>query len=334
MRTGFCGVTHRFVRCPAAAFGLCILILSGPVHAASTLPQPRSTAEYREHLKLLASLIAQCQQHIDAPHCNADAVGPDDIVTASEQAGPRLMPYDWLRRPMELIGERKIGPADATVLLQDAAQRIQVEESEAPGVPGISRAAERTALTAILTRPEFRHADRSLTQRVLEAIAIWINRVLAGLVAYSSHRRWLGLLLEWGLVALACLGLAYWFIRQAQRARGVQPEGAARLENAPAMRNWQRLRQEAEDAARQQRWRDAVRGYYWATIARFESRGQWAVDRARTPREYLRLIVPGPRHDDMRLLTRRFESCWYGSDRATEQDCDTVRQLFERLAER
>ena len=92
------------------------------------------------------------------------------------------------------------------------------------------------------------------------------------------------------------------------------------------MRSWQRLRQEAEDAARQQRWRDAVRSYYWATIARFESRGQWTTDRARTPREYLRLVVPGhPRHDDLRLLTRRFESCWYVSDKATEQDCDTAR---------
>jgi hypothetical protein len=186
----------------------------------------------------------------------------------------------------------------------------------------------------VLERAEFRHADRSLTQRVLETIAIWINRRLAGLVEYSAHRRWLGLLLEWGLVALACLGLVYWFVRQTRRARGVQAESASRMEHAPAMRSWQRLRQEAEDAARQQRWRDAVRGYYWATIARFESRGQWPADRARTPREYLRLVLPGhPRHDDLRLLTRHFEFCWYGSDTATQRDCDAVRQLFERLVE-
>jgi Domain of unknown function (DUF4129) len=311
------------------------------VHAASTTPEPRTPAEYRDHLSVLAGLIAQCQQYTDASHCNPDAVGPDDIVTASEHAKPRLIPYGWLRQPMELIGERKISPADAKALLKDAAQRIQLEQSEAPGASSSGpfatspRAAEHTALAAILTRAEFRHADRSLTQRVLEAIAIWLNRVLAGLVAYSSHRRWLALLLEWGLVALACLGLAYWFVRQTRRARGLHPESAPRVENAPALRSWQRLRQEAEDAARQQRWRDAVRGYYWATITRFESRGQWAPDRARTPREYLRLVVPGhPRHDDLRLLTQRFESCWYGSDKATQQDCDTARQLFERLAER
>jgi hypothetical protein len=78
-----------------------------------------------------------------------------------------------------------------------------------------------------------------------------------------------------------------------------------------------------------------VRGYYWATIARFESRGQWPADYARTPREYLRLVEPGhPRHDDLRLLTGRFERCWYGADTATERDCDLARLLFERLVER
>jgi hypothetical protein len=292
-------------------------------------------------LAALAALIAQCQQHVDAAHCSADAVGPDDIVTASDKAQPRLIPYSWLRRPLELIATHKVSPADATRLLDDAAQRIRLEQSEAPGaLPSGSHEpssadAERTALTAILQRAEFRHADRSLTQRVLEAIAIWINRRLFGLMQYSSHRRWLGLLLEWGLVAAAALGLAYWLVRQTRRARGLQAESKSLVENSPAMRSWQRLHQEAEEAARQQRWRDAVRAYYWATIARFESRGQWPADRARTPREYLRLVLPGqPKHDDLRLLTRRFESCWYGSDTATERDCDAARQLFERLVER
>jgi hypothetical protein len=323
-----------------AAIALCMLACLGCARAASNTPQLRSQAEYRDHLRSLATLIAQCQQHTDASHCNADAVGPDDIVTATQQAGPRRIPYGWLRGLLDRIGSRKISPADAGPLLKTAAQRIQLEESEAPGfsgsgLPSVSNhAAERSALTAILERAEFRHADRSLTQRVLEVIAIWLNRRLNGLVEYSAHRRWLGLLLEWGLVAFACLGLASWFVRQTRRARGLHSE-AQQLQNAPAMRNWERLREEADEAARQQRWRDAVRGYYWATIARFESRGQWPVDRARTPREYLRLVLPGhAKHDDLRLLTQRFETCWYGSETATQPDCDAARQLSERLVAR
>jgi hypothetical protein len=170
---------------------------------------------------------------------------------------------------------------------------------------------------------------------VLDAVAIWINRRLSRLVEYSAHRRWLAVLLEWGVVSLACLGLGYWCVWQARRARGLQATERARVEDTPSMRNWERLRQDAEQAARQQRWRDAVRGYYWATIARLEARGLWPTDRARTPREYLRLVLPGnARHDDLRRLTQCFETCWYGSETATQPDCETARLLFERLVTR
>jgi len=58
----------------------------------------------------------------------------------------------------------------------------------------------------------------------------------------------------------------------------------------------------------------------------------WPADRARTPREYLRLVLPGnARHDDLRRLTQCFETCWYGSETATQPDCETARLLFERL---
>lgn len=305
------------------------------------MPQPRAAAEYRDHLESLGTLVALCQQQMNAPQCNANAVGPDELVTINETMGPRRISYAWLRGLLDRIGSHKISPADARPLLKAAAQRIQLEESEARGISaaasaaGSNHRAEHSVLTAILNRAEFRHVDRSLTRRVLEAVAIWINRRLAGLVEYSAHRRWLGLLLEWGFVGLACLGLAYWCVRQARRARGLRADAARPAENGPAMRNWERLRQDAEQAAQQQRWRDAVRGYYWATIARFESRGQWAADRARTPREYLRLVLPEhPKHDDLRLLTRRFEACWYGSDTAMQSDCETARQLFERLVAR
>lgn len=321
------------IRCrAAAAFALCLLAGACSLRAAPIVPQPRNPAEYRDHLKSLEALIDGCRQHTDSAHCSADAVGPDDIVTAPGQKIQRRISYDWLRALLELAGNRTISSGDAAPMLRAATERLQLEESEALGAPATSHVAERNALTTILHRAEFRRADRSLTQRVLEAVAIWINRRLSRLVEYSAHRRWLALLLEWGVVALACLGLGYWCLRQARRARGLEVRERQRVEDMPAMRNWERLRQDAEQAAHQQRWRDAVRSYYWATIARLESRGLWPADRARTPREYLRLVLPGnARHDDLRRLTQCFETCWYGSETATQPDCETARLLFERL---
>ena len=321
------------IRCRAvAALALCLLAGACSLRAAPIAPQPRSPAEYRDRLKSLEGLVAGCRQHTDSAHCSADSVGPDDIVAVPGQKTPRRISYDWLRALLEPIGNRTISSGDAAPMLIAATARLQLEESEAPEAPAMSYVAERKALTTILHRKEFRRADRSLTQRVLEAVAIWLNRRLSRLVEYSAHRRWLALLLEWGVVALACLGLGYWCVRQARRARGFEATERARVEDTPAMRNWERLRQDAEHAAGQQRWRDAVRSYYWATIARFESRGLWPADRARTPREYLRLVLPGnARHDDLRRLTQCFETCWYGSETATQPDCETARLLFHRL---
>ncbi len=324
-----------------AAFAFCLLAGAGSLRAASTAPQPRSPAEYRDHLKSLETLVTQCGQRRDSTHCSADAVGPDDVVTVPGQKTKRRISYDWLRALLGLAGSRTIRPADAAPLLHAATERLQLEESEALGYsasilpPTSARTDEHNVLTTILNRAEFRRSDRSLTERVLDAIAIWINRRLSRLVEYSAHRRWLALLLEWGVVSLACLGLGYWCVRQTRRARGFQAEERARIEDTPAMRNWERLRQQAEQAARQQRWREAVRSYYWATIARLESRGLWPTDRARTPREYLRLVLPGNAgHDDLRRLTQCFETCWYGSETATQPDCETARLLFERLVTR
>lgn len=329
----------RSVRFIAIVLG--VLAPAGPAIAAPSAP-PRSVAEYRDHLQALAALVAQCQQYTDAVHCNADAVGADERVTVPGETNTRQVSYAWLRRVFEHVGDGKhpLKPGEAAPLLDAAAERIRLEQSQAPGgavnptLIGADRATQ-SALSSILARAEFRRSERSLTQRVLQAIELWINHRLSGLAEYSSHRRWLGRVLVWGLLGFACAGLAVWFVRQTRRARGMHVGDAAAIEMTATLRSWERWRQEAEEAAAQQRWREAVRAFYWATIARLESRGQWPADRARTPREYLRLLLPDhPKHHDLRLLTRRFEACWYGASSATQPDCEAARQLFDRLVAR
>jgi hypothetical protein len=315
----------------------CALAIAVTARADSG-PQPRTVAEYREHLDGLTSVIAACRQHTDASHCKAADIGADDLVSAPGRTAPRMASYGWLRQLFTLVANGKLNAEDAASQLDAAAARLRQEEAEATGaVAGAQpdHAAEHGALVAILNRREFRRPDPSLMTRALDAVAIWINRQLNGLVEYSAHRRWLARLLEWGLVGLACLGLALWFVQKTRHARGLRLDAGGTLEPAASGRGWERLRQEAEQAAMEQRWRDAVRAYYWAVVVRLESRGQWVADRARTPREYLRLLrADHPKREDLMQLTRRFEACWYGSAAATERDCAAARQLFDRLVAR
>ena len=261
------------------------------------------------------------------------------MVSVPSLTTPRLASYGWLRQLFTLIADRKLSAKDAASQLDAAATRMRLEEAEAPGaIAGAQpddHAGEHRALVSMLNRREFRRTDPSLMAQALDALAIWINRQLSGLAEYSAHRRWLGRLLEWGLVGLACLGLALWFVQKTRRAHGWKLDAGGPLEPATAGRGWERLRQDAEQAASEQRWRDAVRAYYWAVVMRLEARGQWVADRARTPREYLRLLrADHPKREDLLQLTRSFEACWYGSAVATERDCATARQLFDRLVAR
>ena len=94
----------------AAVFALCLLAGAGPLRAAPIASNPQSPAEYRGHLKSLQAVVDDCRQHTDSAHCSADAVGPDDIVTAPGQKAPRHISYDWLRALLELAGNRTVGP--------------------------------------------------------------------------------------------------------------------------------------------------------------------------------------------------------------------------------
>jgi hypothetical protein len=93
--------------------------------------------------------------------------------------------------------------------------------------------------------------------------------------------------------------------------------------------------QEAEAFAQQQRWREAVHHVYWAAISRLESSGLWPADRARTPREYLRLLrADHSLQTDLRGLTRSFERIWYGHRPAGEQQYREARAWMDRLVPR
>jgi hypothetical protein len=96
-----------------------------------------------------------------------------------------------------------------------------------------------------------------------------------------------------------------------------------------ASRNW---REQAAEQASQQNWREAVRCLYWASIVVLEGRRLWTPNRARTPREYLRLLEAGSqRWSLLRNQTRGFERIWYGLNPAAAADYQAALEVHEQL---
>jgi hypothetical protein len=125
-----------------------------------------------------------------------------------------------------------------------------------------------------------------------------------------------------------------WALLQTERrwrVRLVPPSDRPAPEAASA-RDWQLWLADARKAAAAGLWREAIHLVYWAAISRLESKRLWPADRARTPREYLALMMPeDPRRDGLASLTRSFERTWYGGREAAESDYRNAEALAVSL---
>ncbi len=189
---------------------------------------------------------------------------------------------------------------------------------------------ERQKLTEILSRREFRNVQQEtwydrLKQRAQE----WIGRLLERILTSSAFPV-VSRIVIWGLLAVAVAVAAFWVVRNYRQSNVYTSfSGSPEAISAKPWRDWQA---EAQVAAQQGRWRDAIHLSYWAAISFLEGQGLWRPDRARTPREYLRLLPADDSHrDPLQQLTRSFESVWYGTEAATQDSFAGASALLERL---
>jgi hypothetical protein len=158
---------------------------------------------------------------------------------------------------------------------------------------------------------------------------MWILRVL-GRVFGASSAPTVGRVLVWTLVAAAVVVVAflvYRAIRQSARVENVVPRDIAISSKA-----WHIWLSEAQAAAEHGSWRDAVHLAYWAGISFLEQSGMWNPDKARTPREYLRLLsANSSQRSQLVALTRRLELTWYGNQPAGPDTFAETLTLLENL---
>ncbi|HUK62767.1 MAG TPA: DUF4129 domain-containing protein, partial [Dongiaceae bacterium] len=191
------------------------------------------------------------------------------------------------------------------------------------------RSTDRRALTAILARHEFSAVHGpTWVDRLKRWIADLLLR-LVDLIFGASSFPVIASIVVYGLIGLAVLVTALWVYRT---LAGRQSPQVVPARVPISARPWTAWLSEAREAAAAGRWRDAVHLAYWAGVSCLESRGVWPPDRARTPREYLRLLPDTSEHRPaLSALTRTFEPVWYGNRAAdSETFAEAVAEL-ERL---
>jgi Domain of unknown function (DUF4129) len=188
----------------------------------------------------------------------------------------------------------------------------------------------RSAVNSILARPEFRDVrgptwlDR-LKERLLAAVLYLLGRIFR-----SSAIPVISKYFIYGLMALAVLALGYVAYRSIWM--GGRLESVIPKDIPVSAKEWSIWLAEARAAAAKREWRDAIHFAYWAGISFLERQGHWKPDRARTPREYLRLLSSASQHrETLTGLTRIFELAWYAKRGADENTFSQTLAALEKL---
>ena len=146
----------------------------------------------------------------------------------------------------------------------------------------------------------------------------------------SSVTPVVGRVLAWGIVAFVFVMVGFWVYRTVKS--GVRVESISPGLAPVSARGWSAWLADARASADEGRWREAIHFAYWAGVSRLEEEGLWRPDRARTPREYLKLLPVSSRQQPvLRELTSQFELVWYAGRPAGAAEFSGVITLLEQL---
>jgi hypothetical protein len=321
------------MRTRAALAWLLVFGASGAIAAQTSM----TTLSLRGYIDRLDALASAVETSTDEPS-PALAALVDDVPAIWHVETPRQtfdIPTAWLTRDISAWREGRDNAGRAGMAGAASARlvnRLHALGSEAALFerPVEDPARSRGALTDILNGREFRSlhgptwTDR-LRQWVFQFMADLLGR-LFGLSAIPT----IGNILVYGLIALAVAMLAvrtYLFIRRDATVHTIRPD-----QQPASATPWSDWLADAQTAAASRQWREAVHAAYWCAVSFLETRGAWKPDRARTPREYLRLLPDSSEHRSTLVpLTRRFERVWYGTEQADAEAFDEVIASLKKM---
>lgn len=310
----------------------CLLFPSAFSRGEAKPGAPLTSAEYRAELDGLLAATRLLNSNEGALPATLQHL--PFIFRVHTDQGDFEISSDGLRRDVRRYEREKSG-ANAIAI----GRRLESLRHELDGFAAqpSDSSSERAALDSILARPEFR--DVHTTSR-LDRLKRWLQERLLhllerifralGRLFRSSSIPTIGKYFVYGLMALAGLALLYLVYRSIfrdQEFEEVVPRGLP-----VSAKEWSVWLTEARAAAAKGDWRDAVHLAYWAGISFLERQGMWKPDRARTPREYLRLISPqAEQKETLTALTKIFELSWYAKRPAGESTFSQTLEQLEKL---
>ena len=289
-----------------------------------------SVAEYRQQVRDLAAKMAALKDH---PEQAAKSVAEiPDQITVTTGAGEITVNYKNLKDDLAAYSraEQEKRPALLSKIqnyVEALGSAADAYEQSATDLPSA-----RARLEQILSRHEFNKVKGpSAKDTFLSKVYRWLSRMLNKLSLGKGSRFDFLQLFIYLLVGAAVTILLLWTLRRLRRPHEESPQREV-IPFSPSARSWRAWLADARSLAQQQDWRNAIHMAYWAGISYLEEHGAWKPNRARTPREYLRLIgARAAQYPVLAALTRKLELVWYGYGTARQADFEETLGQLEQL---
>ena len=306
-------------------YALLLLCFCGLSYGAT----PVSLQEYRGQLHYIAEKVRSLEDHPNQAGTMITAI-PDESTVTGEN-GDIVVNYRPLKN--DLTEFSKAEPKLKPGRLQQIQRYIARLEAEAAAYNQgtLDIPASRQKVAEILSRREFRNVHRpNAKETLLGRFYRWLARLLDRIHVQKGAFSFLQVLV-YLLVAAALTLLVFWTVNRLRRKEDEAPSREI-IPFSPSAKSWRTWLAQARNSAEKQDWRNAIHLAYWAGISFLESGGAWKPNRARTPREYLRLLsTRNSNYPSLSALTRKFEIVWYGDRPADQQDFQETLAQLEKL---
>jgi uncharacterized protein DUF4129 len=311
-----------------------ILVLASCVASLALAAQPArgATPEHAPPAPPLSvsAYIAELDRLLLAMRELDDHPGPVSALPPAWRVQTDRRTFDvstrWLQSDLD---EWRTGAGHHAASLSRVADGLRALRAEAVSLqePAGDVSGERALVTRILAGREFQGAHGpTLIDRIEQRAAELFLELLRPLFRASAIPT-IGRVVVNALIGLAVLMLVFWMYRT---MRGAMANDTVLPGPLPAAaRAWTAWLADARAAADGGDWRAAVHLAYWCGISFLEAQGAWRPDRARTPREYLRVVPSGSEYvPPLTALTSCCELVWYGNQHA---DAGTFAQALAHL---
>lgn len=315
---------HRKITAIAAPIVLIVLFCT-PLARAESI----SISAYRQQLQGIVADVESLESHPE--NAGTLVASIPDQVSVTTGSGEIKVSYKVLKDSLTTFkaADEKTQPGLLREIREYA--RAMTAAAEAYEKNAADTGTAHRKLDEILSRREFKTKGPSAKDALLARIYYWIARLLSKLVFKGQASFDLMRLIIYLLVGAAATLLLVWTIRRLRRPHEDLLEREI-IPFAPSARSWRAWLADARTQAQKEDWRNAIHLAYWAGISYLEEHGAWKPNRARTPREYLRLIgKAAAQYPVLAALTRKLEVVWYGYGTAAEADFHEALGQLEKL---